>query len=94
LLSPLLFVIAIISLTRILRHCDTGYQLGDSQSKINHLLFMVDLKLYRRNDCEIESLVHTVRILVKTSECNLESKSVLQLSCNMVRSSILKELSY
>ena len=45
-LSPLLFVIAIIPLTRMLRQCDTGYQLGDGHSKINHLLFMDDLKLY------------------------------------------------
>jgi len=50
LLSPLLFVIAIIPLTQMLRQCDTGYQLGDGHSKINHLLFMDDLKLYGRND--------------------------------------------
>jgi len=31
---------------------------------------------------------------VKTSECNLESKSVPRSSCNVVRSSIVKELSY
>jgi len=63
-LSPLLFVIAIIPLTRTLRQCDVGYQLGDGHSncKINHLLFMDDLKLYGRNDRETESLVHTVRI--------------------------------
>jgi len=46
----------------MLRQCDTGYRLGDGHSKINHLLFMNDLKLYGRNDCEIESLVHTGRI--------------------------------
>jgi len=52
---PLLFIIAIIPLTCMLRHCDTGYQLGDSHSKINHLLFMDDLKLY-----EIESQAHSM----------------------------------
>jgi len=61
-LSPLLFIIAIIPLTRMLRQYNTGYQLGDGHSKINHLLFLDDLKLYGRNDREIESLVHTVRI--------------------------------
>jgi len=45
LLSPLLFVITIIPLTRLQRHCDTGYQLGDGHNKIYHLLFMDDLKL-------------------------------------------------
>jgi len=85
-LSPLLFIIAIILLTRMLRQCDTGYQLGDGHSKINHLLFMDDLKLYGRNDREIESLVHTAPCgsSVKTSECNSELKSVLQSSCNVV----------
>ena len=61
-LSPLLFVIAIISLRRMLRHWDTGYQLEDGHCKINHLLFMDDLKLYGRNDRKTESLVHTVWI--------------------------------
>jgi len=46
----------------MLRQCDTGYKLRDGHRKINHLLFMDDLKLYRRNDREIESLVHTVQI--------------------------------
>jgi len=46
----------------MLRQCDTGYQMGDGQRKINHLLFMDDLKLYGRIDREIESLAYTVRI--------------------------------
>jgi len=46
----------------MLRQCDTGYQLGDGNSKINHLLFMDDLRLYGRNDRKIKSLVHTVQI--------------------------------
>ena len=93
-LSPLLFIIAIIPLTHMLRQCDTCYHLGDGHSKINHLLFMDDLKLYGRNDRKIESPVQTIWILVKIPGCNLESKSVLQSSCNVARSSILKELSY
>jgi len=61
-LSPLLFIITIIPLTCMLRQSDTGYRLGDGHSKINHLLFMDDLKLYGRNNQEIESLVHTCGI--------------------------------
>jgi len=57
-----LFVITIIPLTRMLIQCDTGYQLRDSHSNINHLLFMDNLKLYGGNDCKVESLVHTVQI--------------------------------
>jgi len=52
---PPLFVIAIIPLTCMLRQCDTHYQLGDSHCKINHLLFMDDLKLH-----EIESQAHSM----------------------------------
>jgi len=57
--SPL-FVIAIILLTRMLRQCDTGYQLADGHSKINHSLFMDDLKQYGRNNRKISSLVNTM----------------------------------
>jgi len=60
--SALLVVIAIILLTCMLRPCDIDYQLKDGHSKINQLLFMDDFKLYRRNDREIKSLVHTVQI--------------------------------
>ena len=33
--------------------------------KINHLLFMDDLKLYSRNEKELDSLVQTIRIFSK-----------------------------
>ena len=36
------------------------YQFGEKGKKINHVLFMHDLKLYGKNDKELESLVHTV----------------------------------
>jgi len=61
-LSPLRFVIAMSPLTHILRQHDAGYRLGDGHRKINHLLFMDDLKLYGKNDREMESLVHTARV--------------------------------
>jgi len=66
-LSMLLFVIAIIPLTRTLRQCDTGYQLGDGHSNNNHLLFMYNLELYGRNDRKIESLVHIMWMLSEDS---------------------------
>ena len=44
-LSPLLFVLALIPLTLVLRKMKTGYQFGTQRSSINHLLFMDDLKL-------------------------------------------------
>ena len=61
-LSPLLFVIALIPLTAILSKVQAKYQLGKGKGSINHLLFMDDLKLFGKDEREIESLVNTVRI--------------------------------
>ena len=60
-LSPLLFVIALITLMKILkatRHC---YSFANKE-KINHLLYMDDLKLYAKTEEELDSLVQTVRV--------------------------------
>ena len=38
-----------------------GYEFSSNGSKINHLLFMDDLKLYAKNEQSLESLVQTVR---------------------------------
>jgi hypothetical protein len=59
--SPLLFVIALIPLTHVLRETNMGYQLEKNGPKINHLLFMDDLKLFAKNENEIDSLVQTVQ---------------------------------
>ena len=65
-LSPLLFVIGLIPLSHILRKVNAGYQLGKGQyKKINHLLFMDDLKLYGNSGKETEKLTNTVRIFSK-----------------------------
>ena len=45
-LSPLLFVIALIPLSIMLRKVKAGYDLGGNKGTVNHLLFMDDLKLY------------------------------------------------
>ena len=37
-----------------------GVELEKNGAKVNHLLFMDDLKLYRKNDKEIHSLIKTV----------------------------------
>ena len=60
-LSPLMFVMAMIPLTTMLRKVRPGYHMRD-QSKINHLLYMDDLKVYGKSKKEIESIIHTVRI--------------------------------
>ena len=61
-LSPLLFVLAMMPLSMILRKVSAGYVMKKDGCKINHLLFMDDLKLFAKNEAEIDSLVQTVRI--------------------------------
>ena len=61
-LSPLLFVIILIPLTHILRKASPGYEFASSKEKINHLLYMDNLKLYSKTEKTLDSLIQTVRI--------------------------------
>ena len=61
-LSPLLFIIAMMPLNYILRKCTAGYKLTRSQEKISHLMYMDDIKLFAKNEKELETLIHAVRI--------------------------------
>ena len=61
-LSPLLFIIAMMPLNHILRKCIAGYKLSRSQEKINHLMYMDDIRLFAKNERELETLIHAVRI--------------------------------
>ena len=61
-LSPLLFIIAMMPLNHILRKCAAGYKLSRSQEKINHLMYMDDIRLFAKNEKELETLIHTIRI--------------------------------
>ena len=47
-LSPLLFIIAMMPLNHILRKGTVGYKLSRSQEKINHLMYMDDIKLFAK----------------------------------------------
>ena len=59
--SPLLFVVVLIPLLIILNEIDLGYVTSRNQ-KLNHLLFIDDLKLYAKSERELDSLIETVRI--------------------------------
>ena len=61
-LSPLQFIIAMMPLNHILRKCTDGYKLSRSQEKVNHLIYMDDIKLFAKNEKELETLIHAVRI--------------------------------
>ena len=61
-LSPLLFVICMIPLSLVLRKTKAYYEWGNKQYRINHLLFMDDLKLFGKTKDQIDFLVQTVQI--------------------------------
>ena len=61
-LSPLLFVMTMIPLTLMLRKTNIFYEVKKKRERINHLLFMDDLKLFAKNVDQIEILVNAVRI--------------------------------
>ena len=67
-LSPLLFIIAMMPLNNTLRKCIAGYKLGGSQEKINHLMYMDDIKLFAKNEKELETLIHSFRIYSRDIE--------------------------
>ena len=61
-LTPLLFLIAMMPFNHILRKCIAGYKLSRSREKINHLMYMDGIKLFAKNEKELETLIHAVRI--------------------------------
>ena len=61
-LPPILFVLVMTPLTFVLRQTKTSHELKKGGKKINHLLFMDDLKLFAKNQDQIDSVVNTARI--------------------------------
>ena len=64
-LPPLLFIIVMMPLNHILRKCTAGYKLSRSQEKMNPLMYMDDIKLFAKNEKELETqryTEYTVRI--------------------------------
>ena len=59
-LSPLLFTMSLNPLSQELQKTGYGYQL-DEQTKINHLLYVDDLKLYGTSDNKLTGLINTVK---------------------------------
>ena len=49
-LLPLLFVIVMMPLYCILRKCTAGYKFSKLQEKINHLMYMDEIKLFAKNE--------------------------------------------
>ena len=54
--SPLLFVITMVPRNHILLKCSGGYKPSKSQENINHLMHRDDIKLFAKNEKELETL--------------------------------------
>ena len=62
-LSPLLFIVTVIPVTRVLEKMEVGYQLKKGGSRINHLMFFDDIKLFGRGIRDFATLVQAVKIV-------------------------------
>ena len=80
-LSPLLFVVCLVPLTSLLLKVPAGYTFTSNGEKINHLLFMDDLKLYAKNEKALETLVEAVHTFSKDigMEFGLEKCAILNM---------------
>ena len=67
-LSSLVLVLVLIPLSLILRKAKAAYEFSGSKEKINHLLFMDDLKSYSRSEKGLDSLVQTACIFIQEIE--------------------------
>ena len=57
-LSPLLLVLSMVSLSLILRKVNASYEWGKKEYKLNHLLFMDDMKLFSMSEEHMDTIVH------------------------------------
>ena len=93
-LSLLVFVLALILLNLISRKAKAVYELSESKLKTNHILFMDDLKLFSRNEKELDSLVHAIRIFSKDvgMEFGIEKCAMLVIEKRKIVKSVRVEL--
>ena len=56
----MIFVTCMIPLSLLLRKVKASYEWGRKGFKLNHVLFMDDLKLFGKSEDQIDSLIQTV----------------------------------
>ena len=61
-LSPLLFVLSIVSLSLILKKVKVCYKWRTKKYKLKHLLFLDDLQLHAKSEEQTKTLVRTVHV--------------------------------
>ena len=61
-LSPLLFALSMVPLLLIFRKVNASYEWRKKECKLNHLLFMDDLKLFSKSEEQVDTLLRTVQV--------------------------------
>ena len=89
-----MFVLALIPLSLILRKAKATYEFSESKEKMNHLLFMDDLKLYSRSEKGLDSLVQAVHVFSEDTgmEFGIEKCAMLVMKKGKVLKSVGMEL--
>ena len=93
-LSPLVFILALIPLSLILRKAKAAYEFSGSKEKINLLFFMDDLNLYSCSERKLDSLFQTIHIFSKDIgiEFSIEKCAMLVIEKGKVVKSVGIEL--
>ena len=83
-----------IPLILILRKAKAAHEFSESKEKINHLLFMDDLKLYIRSEKGLDSLVQIKRVFSEDigMEFSIEKCAMLVTDKGKIVKSVGKEL--
>ena len=88
-LSPLLFIIRLFPLSTVLNLTKKGYRITSGGRKINHLLYLDDIKLYGgHTQSELEYLVQTLHIF--SDKC-LQIRRDFRSKNNAMKEALIKE---
>ena len=89
-----MFALALIPISLILRKAKAAYEFSESKGKINHLLFMNDLKLYSGSEKGLDLLVQTVCAFSKDTgmKFGIEKFTMLVMEKGKIVRSVGREL--
>ena len=80
-MSSLLKMLCYEKFSKLLNDMKYGHHLGKNRPKVNHLLYMDDLKLYAKDKNELDTLIQTVRVFSKDigMEFGIEKFAMIQM---------------
>ena len=71
-LSPLLFFLSMLLFSLILRKVNASYEWGKKEYKLNHLLFMDNLKLFSKSEEQMDTLGSCETVDVFSTDIRME----------------------